>query len=196
MKTFTLSLWLALILALSACQSATPTPSPTPAGQMETQLAATIFANQTSTAAAEQKAGLTLTAAVPSSTSTPPLAPTTNIFNINIAAGACWVNSGVKIVTGQTVVITASGTANTWGGKDISTGGPDGQPANMCGAVECPLRGANYGALIGRVGKGDTFLVGSHLEFTASADGELFLTINDWECADNIGSFNVSITIQ
>jgi hypothetical protein len=163
---------------------------------METKLAATIFANQTATAVIEQAISMTLTAAVPTPTSTPPLAPTTNIFNINIAANACWVNTGLKVTAGQTIVITASGTANTWGGKDISNGGPDGQPTNMCGAVECPRIGANYGALIGRIGEGETFLVGSYLEFTASAEGDLYLTINDWECIDNLGSFNVTVTIQ
>jgi hypothetical protein len=56
--------------------------------------------------------------------------------------------------------------------------------------------GSFYGALIGRIGEGKTFEVGSHLEFTAAEDGDLFLTINDWECEDNSGNFTVTITIN
>jgi hypothetical protein len=92
--------------------------------------------------------------------------------------------------------MAASGQANTWEGKDISNGGPDGQPKNMCGDVKCPLLGANYGALIGRIGEGETFLVGSRLEFTPEEEGDLYLTINDWECSDNSGSFTVTITFK
>ncbi len=67
----------ALLVVLSAgCQSATPIPPPTPAGQVETQVAATISAGQTSTAAVEQAVKLTLTAAVPSPTDTLPPSPT------------------------------------------------------------------------------------------------------------------------
>ncbi len=67
----------ALLIVLSAgCQSATPIPPLTPAGQVETQVAATISAGQTSTAAVEQAVSLTLTAAVPSPTNTLPPSPT------------------------------------------------------------------------------------------------------------------------
>ncbi len=196
MKPRIVLLCLPFVLILAACAPATPTPAPTAAGQLETQIAATILAEQAAAAATQQAKSLTLTAAVPTPTSTPPVAPTTNIFNIRIEASACWVNTGLTLTTGQTVTIDASGTANTWEGKDISNGGPDGQPANQCGAIECPHRGSQYGALIGRIGEGETFLVGSHLVLTVTEDGELFLTINDWECDDNLGGFNASITID
>ncbi|HLB48551.1 MAG TPA: hypothetical protein VJL59_16210, partial [Anaerolineales bacterium] len=65
-----------LAVLSEACQSSTPTLPPTPAGLVETQVAATISAGQTSTAAIEQAVKLTLTAAVPSATNTLPPSPT------------------------------------------------------------------------------------------------------------------------
>lgn len=181
-----------LLIFLASCWPATPTALPTPLGQMETQVAASIYADQTSTAIAEQAVEATLTAAVPSLTST----PTASIFNVSIPASACWMNSEVNVITGQTVVISASGIVNTWSGKEISNGDPNGQPRNMCGAIECPLQGANYGALIGRLEDLETFLVGTETEFTATKDGQLYFTVNDWECADNSGTFELTITIE
>jgi hypothetical protein len=196
MKTrFNLSC-LALVLILAACQPAAPTDVPTPPGQEKTQAAATYFADQAAT-----QNSLNLTASAPTATDTPlppPTAtPTPAILNIRIDATACWVDTAIPLTAGQAITINASGMANTWEGKDISNGDPDGQPANQCGAISCPLRGAQYGALIGKVGEaGETFLVGSHLEFTAAADGNLFLTINDMVCTDNSGGFDVAITMD
>lgn len=187
---------LTFVLVLAACQPAAPTDNPLPPGQEKTQAAATYFADQAAT-----HQSLNLTASAPTATETPlppPTAtPTPNIITIRIEASACWVATGLMLTAGQPIMIDAEGMANTWGGKDISNGDPDGQPANQCGAIECPLRGAQYGALIGKVGEaGETFLVGSHLEFTPPADGELFLTINDMVCTDNSGGFDVFIMIE
>lgn len=197
MKTKTSLIWIVLLLALVSCQSMAPTPlpsTPTPPGQAETRVAATIYAGQTSTAEVEFAKQATLTAAVPSRTNTPKPTPTPNEFYFVLPASGCWMNSEVNVLTGQTVQIHASGIANTWGGRDISNGDPNGQPRNMCGAIQCPVQGKNYGALIGRVGDGKPFLVGTSLEFTATTDGQLYFTINDWECGDNSGNFNIEIT--
>lgn len=61
-----------------ACQSATPAPTSTevPAGQVETQVAATIAAGQTGTAAVERAVKMTLTALAPLPTDTPIPSPT------------------------------------------------------------------------------------------------------------------------
>lgn len=197
MKTKTFSSWTILLLVLVSCQTAAPTQPPStsvPVGQVETNVAATIFARQTSTAEAEFAQQGTLTAAVPSPTRTAEATPTPNQFHFTLPASACWMNSEVNVHTGQAVVIRASGIANTWGGRDISNGDPSGQPRNMCGAIQCPVQGANYGALIARVEDGDAFVVGTELKFTATSDGQLYFTINDWECTDNSGNFDIVIT--
>ena len=161
---------------------------------METKVAATIYTDQTSTAEAEFARQATRTVAVPSGTNTPFATPTEDRIHVVLPANACWMNSEVNVQTGQTVLIRALGTASTWDGRAGSTADPKGQLKNMCGAVECPLQGANYGALIGRIEDGETFLVGAGLKFVAAGEGQLFFTINDWKCDDNSGYFDILIS--
>jgi hypothetical protein len=51
-----------------------------------------------------------------------------------------------------------------------------------------------YGALIGRLEDLPTFFVGTMLRFAAAMDGQLYFTVNDWQCEDNSGAFNIVIT--
>jgi hypothetical protein len=93
---------------------------------METKIAATIYAegtstaaahiaNQTSTAAAKlspftvARTADAMTAAV----RTPIPTSSVETFNVHILASACWTNSTVDVLTGQRVIITASGMVNT-----------------------------------------------------------------------------------
>jgi len=186
-----------VISIVNACQSSAETPAATatPPGQMETQVAATIYAGQTSTIVAEQAFHATLTAVFPTLTDTPVPTPTPNVFMVNIPASACWMNSEVEVRMGQIVLITASGTVNTWGGRAGSSSGPDGQ-AGICGAVQCPKQGVGYGALIGRLEDLPTFFVGNKYEFVATMDGQLYFTVNDWECNDNSGEYRVVVTMR
>ncbi len=191
MKTNFVIVNLILILFLASCQPAAPTAIPTSAGQLETQVAASIYANHTATAVAEQAVNATLTAAVPASSPTPEAA----IFDVLIPASGCWVNSEVTVTTGQKVIISASGIINTWGGKDGSNSDPNGQES-ICGAIECPVQGVGYGALVGRLEDQKAFFVGTELEYTSTADGQLYFSVNDWECEDNNGTFILSVTVE
>jgi len=174
---------------------------------METKIAATIHAEGTSTAAA-MIANQTSTAvaklspfyaantadAMTAAVRTP--IPTSSVkkYNISVPASACWMNSNVSVLTGQRVKISASGIVNTNGGNEGSNGGPEGQKY-ICGAIQCPKQGAGYGALIGRLEDLPTFPVGSYIEFVATKDGQLYFTVNDWECDDNSGAFELVISI-
>jgi len=100
----------------------------------------------------------------------------------------------VEFSTGDDVSFSATGRINTWGGRVGSSSDPDGQYKKVCGDVKCPLQGADYGALIGRIGEGETFLVGTSRELKVLEVGNLYLTVNDWECADNSGDFMVLVT--
>jgi len=197
MKTTVLSVLFILMVVLASCQSATATPTSTltPPGQMETMVAATIDADQTSTAAAEHAEKVTLTAAIPSLTSTPAATPTQDNYRVSVPASACWMNSEVDVRMDQTVVIRASGVVNTWDGREGSSGNPNGQ-TGICGAIQCPLQGVGYGALIGRLEDLPPFFVGTTLRFTATKDGQIYFTVNDWECEDNSGVFDLVITFQ
>jgi hypothetical protein len=63
---------------------------------------------------------------------------------------------------------------------------------------ECLLDGAPYGALIGKIGNGTPFLIGSTRWMTAAEGGTLYLAVNDnyiyYE--DNSGTYTVTITIK
>jgi len=57
------------------------------------------------------------------------------------------------------------------------------------------VQGVGYGALIGRVEDLKPFFVGPYIEFVATKDGQLYFTVNDWECDDNSGAFELVITV-
>jgi hypothetical protein len=109
------------------------------------------------------------------------------------------VDTGVELRTGDQVTITASGnvTAGRRAGVVSADGGRQGA-AGILGASGYPVPTAGVGALIGYIvlSNGQTtqpFFVGSQLTFTASADGRLYLTVNDDNYSDNSGSFNARI---
>jgi len=176
-------------------------------GQMETKVAATIYANGTFTAAADI-ANQTSTAfaklspfivartadAMTAAVRTPIPTSSTKKYNVSVPASACWMNSKVNVLAGQRVMIVASGTASTYEGHEDSNSGPDGQ-VYTCGAIECPVQGASYGSLIGRVEDQKPFFVGSYIEFVPTKGGQLYFTINDWKCDDNSRTFELVITI-
>jgi hypothetical protein len=126
-------------------------------------------------------------------TETPEATPTPNAFHVSLPASACWMNSEITVRAGQTVVVRASGEINTWDGREGSSSDPNGQ-AGICGAIQCPLQGVGYGALIGRLEDLPPFFVGTTLRFTATKDGQLYFTVNDWKCDDNSGVFDILIT--
>ena len=53
----------------------------------------------------------------------------------------------------------------------------------------------NFGTLVGRIDDGETFRVGTSFMLVPTTSGRLYLTVNDWEYYDNIGEFEVTITI-
>lgn len=194
------------LVALMGCLSLTTTEMPAepptemsiatsiPAGQIETGVAATIFANETLTATAELSPYIVARTAAAMTAEARPT-PSMKKFYVNVPADGCWMNSNLNVLTGQKVTISASGIVNTHGGNPDSNNEPDGQKY-ICGAIQCPKQGVGYGALIGRLDDLETFFVGTHYEFVATKDGQLHFTVNDWECDDNSGSFSLVITIQ
>ena len=205
-----ISLFLPIIfsVALISCQLASPTPlqpTSTIPGQMETRIAANsnvggtstavaMIANQTSTAVAKLSPFYAARTADAMTAVMRTPHPTESVFNIYVPASACWMNSKINVRMGQRVIITASGIVNTFGGRDGSNNEPDGQKG-VCGAIQCPLQGTGYGALIGRVEDEKPFYVGTNLEFVPINAGQLYFTVNDWECDDNSGTFKILVTL-
>lgn len=173
------------VLLLKACLPNSLTPETVDTASNPTQ---------TLPAATKTKApSPTATVPVPTSTVTATATPAFTTVTLNVLGSQCWIDSGIEFKAGDMVSLSATGSINTWGGKVGSNSDPDGQYKKVCGGVKCPLQGADYGALIGRVGEGEAFLVGTSMEFSVLEAGNLYLTVNDGDCSDNIGKFGVVI---
>lgn len=135
----------------------------------------------------------------PESTSsdfTQPLSPTPIPIQIVLtftidAQEADWFDTGISIQKSDEIRIETSGTIDFGGVQSDPDGNPDIQPGY--GVVST----APYGALVGMIGSGDAFIVGTFYQETAQSDGNLKLLINDVpdQYSDNSGQFNVTITI-
>lgn len=107
------------------------------------------------------------------------------------------VDTGVELRSGDQVTITASG--NVTAGRRAGVVSPEGGRVGAASIIgSYPVPNAGVGALIGfiRTPNGQVtqaFFVGSQLNFTAPADGRLFLLVNDDNYNDNSGSFDVRI---
>jgi hypothetical protein len=129
-------------------------------------------------------------AATPSGTSTEGLAAGTG--RISVPANAGWVNTGLTVRQGQTILLTATGEVRL--STDMNdTATPAGSKSGRK-AASAPLPGVLAGALIGRVGNGQPFGIGNQTSVPAPSTGTLFLAVNDDQLADNAGSFGVELT--
>lgn len=118
---------------------------------------------------------------------------------INVPGTSRGTDTGLDVREGDQLTFTASGTVIA--GRRTGQVGPEGGRSTGFGAIigTRPVPTAGPGALIGylRLPNGQLsqpFLIGSQLSFTATADGRLFLAINDDDYSDNGGSFSVKIT--
>ena len=103
------------------------------------------------------------------------------------------VNSGVTLVSGQQIVVTASGSWSVGGGLTTSPTGTSATCASAGGG--CPVNSAGQGALIGSLNGGASwFAIGSG-PMTIGGTGTLLLAANDIWNGDNSGSINVNIAI-
>jgi hypothetical protein len=100
-----------------------------------------------------------------------------------------WVDTGIDVMAGQRLTITATGQVQYAPGATVSAAGaPGASPANY------PIPSMGGGGLIGKVGDGAPFIVGAGSRtITSSASGRLMLGINDDIVSDNSGAFNVTI---
>lgn len=137
----------------------------------------------------------------------PPAAPTTTAMprtqTITVPAAAGWVETGAIIAPGNRLVIAAEGTVVLidGGGPITAAGGAircdrdkAEARAGMRFDLACLLDGAPFGAVIGRIGDGPPFLIGSAADLTADRGGPLLLAVNDC-CSldDNAGAFSVTL---
>jgi len=112
-----------------------------------------------------------------------------NSRGINVAGNRAWTATGLSVRRGEPLTINASG--------QVKIGGNDGQAFGPGGASETnpgnPIPSAQTGALIGRIGNGAPFVIGTSNRIQAPAAGQLFLGVNDSYFNDNFGNFDVEV---
>ncbi|OPY86383.1 MAG: Caspase domain protein [Smithella sp. PtaU1.Bin162] len=109
---------------------------------------------------------------------------------MTVSASSGWQSSGISLQKGQKIIIKASG---LWNKGFASDCGPDGY-SGSAGEIRYD---SGYGAmaLLGKIGNGQTFFVGSYLNLEAPSSGELSFRPNCAEIGfwDNTGGISASI---
>jgi hypothetical protein len=113
---------------------------------------------------------------------------------ISVPATAAWVSTGVTIRRGDRVQFEASGEVQLSGDPEDKAGTAGSYRGRS--AQGSPLPQAPAGALIGRVGTSAPFAIGNMTTpLPMPGEGELFLTVNDDQKADNQGAFAVVVRV-
>jgi hypothetical protein len=117
-----------------------------------------------------------------------PSTPSGGEGTFTVAGTQQWTPTGIVVRRGEPLTIAASGEVTVGGGN------PPAPPAGTGEMVAGnPVPNAPTGALIGRIGNGQPFLIGNQTRIQAPAAGQLFLGVNDSHHADNQGNFRVEI---
>jgi len=129
------------------------------------------------------------------------LAPSANAQTVQVSATTLWTDTGIALVAGQTVQVTASGTVTTGGMIPAwATDTPDGQPlSSQCEVGKTgtfPAPGLPCFSLMGEITQtGTPFEVGSSVTFAVETSGEFYLGINDNYLPDNAGDWTAVVTV-
>lgn len=100
-----------------------------------------------------------------------------------------WTDTGLRLRAGENFRVDATGFVN-WGPN--RSDGPNGEVSSPYNANR-PLPNRPGAALIGRIGNGAPFFIGSGGTFRAGNSGRLYLGINDDYLGDNSGTFRVMV---
>jgi hypothetical protein len=100
-----------------------------------------------------------------------------------------WTDTGFAVRRGQRIGFSATGQVAFRGNEQV---GPEGSPSEARNGV--PVQSVGVGGLIGRIGTGAPFAIGSNNQLISMpANGRLYLGINDSSTGDNSGGFTVTI---
>jgi hypothetical protein len=113
--------------------------------------------------------------------------------SLSVAAATPFIGTGVVLAKGESVLITATGTIS-YGSQNPACAGSRITPAGCGAETICPVKGG-CGALVGRLGNGTPFFVGTSK--VVNRPGALWLGINDLKgaFADNSGAFDVMLSV-
>ena len=114
---------------------------------------------------------------------------------VTIPATVPWTDTGVEVVGGDVLVITASGKIDDSTATPETTWGPAGKP-NSFDSQASIIGCAQHVALLGRIGAtGALFVVGQSHAAPAPVSGRLFLGLNDKILTDEGGKLAASVTL-
>lgn len=109
---------------------------------------------------------------------------------ILVQANQAWNDAGLTVKKGERVTFNTSGQISY---GQAMTAGPDGDGALLKPTYPVPVM--PVGGLIGRVGNGTPFPIGSNSQpIVMPNDGRLMLGVNDDQLGDNSGAFTVVVT--
>jgi hypothetical protein len=107
---------------------------------------------------------------------------------VTVSSRERWTGTGLRVRQGERLHLTSTGQIRLSAAG--LTASPDGSGQNDPGS---PLPQAFSGALIGRIGNGRPFGIGTQTQIEMPESGQLFLGINDSVLTDNDGEFRVEI---
>ncbi len=108
---------------------------------------------------------------------------------IRVEGNRDWTDTGITVRRGQRLGFSTNGQVAFRGNEQV---GPDGSAGESRNGA--PVQSIGVGGLIGRVGAGAPFAIGSNNQLiTMPANGRLYLGINDSGVGDNSGAFTVTI---
>jgi hypothetical protein len=114
---------------------------------------------------------------------------------IRVAARRPWVDTGITVRRGQRVQFRATGQVSI-AAAGPGVNGPDGNPNYRGNRMRFQVPEAPIGALVGRVGDGAPFAIGSQRQpLVMPNDGVLLLGVNDDDFDNNDGAFRVEIIV-
>ena len=131
---------------------------------------------------------------------------TARTVRLTVSGNSPWVDTGLYLQSGWVVRITASGTINNGSiyprvavnppqGQGLVTAG-GGCTAALTPQTGFPAPGLPCWSLIGRIGQGRIFGVGSALTLTADQPGELLLGVNNNAFGTSTGGWTVRIVVS
>jgi hypothetical protein len=108
---------------------------------------------------------------------------------VRVEANRPWTDTGLVVRAGERISFNTTGTV-TFGAN--MQAGPDGNK-DMPPNRNYPVPSMSVGGLVGRVGNGRPFPIGSARSIDMPNDGRLFLGVNDDQLGDNSDGFDVQL---
>lgn len=111
--------------------------------------------------------------------------------SVTVSPTEAWTDTGIDVRAGQEIYFETTGQVTWSPNRRVDADGTRNSRPDM----DRPLPERNGGALIGRIGERDIFLIGTDSgPFRVRAGGRLYLGVNDDVLTDNTGAYRVVVS--